>query len=417
MSSRLWAIVRREYTERVRTKAFVIGTILGPLLMSAMMIIPALAARSSGKPLRVAVLDASGVLQPAVEEALRSARFDGKIRFEVRPFPSAGAGEREAALKRAVLEGTLDGYVELPADAVATARASYYGRNVSNRIDLRTLERAVSGVLVERRLSEAGLDPSRVKDLTKELDLKTIRLSEAGEREDQGAAIIFSIILLMILYVSILMWGQAVMTSVIEEKGSRVIEVLASGVAPTTLLAGKLIGVGSAGLTQFLVWSVSLFGVSLFVAGPAAGAIPMPEVTPLMLVSFVLFFLLGFAFYSGLYAAIGASVNTVQEAQSLVFPVMLPIILGMVFFPAVLEAPDGTVAFTLSMIPGISPLIMFLRIVVLTPPLWQIVLSIALLVTAILAVVWVASRIYRVGILMYGKKPTFPEMMRWVRHA
>ncbi len=316
-----------------------------------------------------------------------------------------------------MLGGKLDGYLELPADAVASGSASYFGRNVSNRIDLRTMERAVSDVLVGQRLTFAGLDPGRVKDLTKELDLKTIRLSETGEREDRGAALIFSVILLMILYVSILMWGQAVMTSVIEEKSNRVVEVMGSGVSSTTLLAGKLLGVGAAGLTQFLVWSLSLFGVSLAMAGPFAGSIPMPEVTPLMLVSFVLFFLLGYFFYAALYASIGAAVNTVQEAQSLVFPVMTPIIVGMIFFPTALEAPDGPLAVTLSMIPGVSPLIMFLRIVVLAPPLWQIALSVALMLLGILAVLWVSARVYRVGILMYGKKPTFPELMKWVRHA
>jgi ABC-2 type transport system permease protein len=425
VSAKLWAVVKREYIERVRTRGFLIGTVLGPLLMSAMMIVPALAARSGGKPLRVAVLDATGALRQPVEDALRAARFDGKARFDVQgmPTPEAGPaalaapGPGEAELKKAVLEGRLDGYLHLPADAVASGSASYYGRNVSNRIDLRTMERTVSDVLVGRRLAGAGLDPAKVKDLTKQLDLKTIRLSEKGEREDQGAAMIFSIILLMILYVSILMWGQAVMTSVIEEKTNRVVEVMAAGVSPTTLLAGKLLGVGAAGLTQFLVWALSLFGVSVFAAGAALGSFSMPEITPVMLVSFVLFFLLGFLFYAALYASIGAAVNTVQEAQSLAFPVMLPIILAMVSFPAVLEAPDGALAVTMSMIPGMSPLIMFLRVVVLTPPLWQIALSIALLVLGILGVLWVSARVYRVGILMYGKKPTFPELVKWVRHA
>jgi len=411
MSRKLWVIVRREYVERVRTRGFVIGTVLGPLLMAAMMIIPALAARSGGKPLRVAVLDLEGSLRPAVEAGLRAARFDDKARFDVQPTGSA------EALKKAVLQGRLDGYVELPGDAVAAGRASYYGRNVSNRIDLRTLERSVSDVLVGRRLTGAGLDPAKVKDLTKELDLKTIRLSEGGEREDRGSAIIFSLIMLMILYTSILIWGQMVMPSVIEEKTSRVVEVLAASVSPTTLLAGKLLGVGAAGLTQFLVWAVSLFGVSLFAGSAMAGPFAVPEITPLMLVSFVLFFVLGFLFYAALYAAIGASVNTVQEAQSLAFPVMMPILIAMVSFPAALEAPDGALAVTLSLIPGMSPLIMFLRIVVLTPPWWQIVLSIFLLVLGILAVLWVSARIYRVGILMYGKKPTFPELLKWVRHA
>ena len=430
MSAKLWAVVRREYLERVRTKGFVIGTVLGPLLMGAMMIIPAFAARAGGKPLKVAVLDRSGALQPAVEAALREALFDGKPRFEVQAGPApasaeaaavpvgpAAAGAREAALKKSVLEGNLDGYVDLPGDAVTSGNASYYGRNVSNRIDLRTMRRAVGDVLVGRRLSDAGFDPRKVKDLTKDLELKTIRVSESGEREDRGAALILSLILLTILYASILTWGQVVMTSVIEEKSSRVVEVMASGVSSTTLLAGKLLGVGGAGLTQFLVWSLSLLGVSLAVAGPLPGSFEMPEVTAVMLVSFILFFLLGFYFYAALYAAIGASVNTVAEAQNLSVPVMLPLIMGMVFFPAVLEGPDGMLAVTLSMVPGVSPLFMFLRIVVLTPPLWQIALSIVLMALGILGVMWLSARVYRVGILMYGKKPTFPELWRWVRHA
>ena len=230
-----------------------------------------------------------------------------------------------------MLEGRLDGYLELPADAVAKGTASYFGRNVSNRIDLRTMERAVSGVIVGVRLSGAGLDPGKVKDLTRELDLKTIRVSESGEREDQGAAMIFAIILLMILYTSILMWGQHgddLGHRGEDEPGGRGDGLRSPLHDPPRRQARR--AWEAAGLTQFLVWSLSLFGVSLAMAGPLAGTFPMPEITPLMLVSFVLFFLLGFFFYASLYAAIGSAVNTVQEAQSLAWPVMMPIIVGMV---------------------------------------------------------------------------------------
>lgn len=414
MSSKLWAIVKREYIERVRSKAFVVGTILGPLLMTALILVPGLAARSKGKPLRLSVMQANGQVGPAIEKALAEQKTDGRPRFNV--VPSGEIGSTEADFKRAVIEQRLDGYLALPEDAVASATASYYGRNVSNFDEVRSIREAANGVLVGRRLESAGLDAGRVKDLTRGLDMKRIRLSETGEREDRGAAMVLALVLLMILYVSILVWGQAVLSSVIEEKTSRVVEVMAAGVSSTTLLLGKLVGVGGAGLTQFLVWSLSLLAVSLVSAG-AIGGFTMPEITPLMLVSFVLFFLLGYFFYSALYAAIGSAVNTVQEAQGLVFPVMLPIILAMVCWPAVLQAPDGPLAFTVSMIPGMSPLIMFLRIVVQTPPMWQILLSMALLVLGILGVVWFAARVYRVGILMYGKRPTFPEIIRWVRHS
>jgi ABC-2 type transport system permease protein len=416
MSDRLWAVVRREYVERVRTKGFLIATVLGPVIMAAMMIIPALVARSGGKPLKIAVLAADAPLRTAVEAALREERVDGRPRFDVKAGERDGVG-REPALRAATLAGRLDGYLVLSASAGSSASASYYGRNVSNFGDLRDLQRKVSDVLIARRLTTAGLDPGKVKDLTKEVDLRTIRLSTSGEREDRGAAFFLSIILLMILYTSILMWGQLVMTSVIEEKTSRVVEVLASSLPATHLLWGKLLGVGAAGLTQFLVWSASLAAISLAATGPLIGSLKMPDVSPLVIVSFVLFFLLGFLFYAALYAAIGAAVNTVQEAQNFVFPVILPLIVGLVCFPVVLESPDGGFAVTLSLLPFLTPLMMFLRIVVLTPPWWQIGLSLALLGLAIVGAVWFAARVYRVGILMYGKKPTFPELMRWVRHA
>jgi ABC-2 type transport system permease protein len=415
VSPKLWAVVKREYVERVRTKAFVIGTILGPIVMGALMVVPMIAARSKSKPLRVAVVDWSGDLHGPVEQALRDAVDDDRKRFDVQPAAAEDPDAAEAACKKAVLEKSLDGCLSLPRDVVGTAKASYFGRNVSNFSDIRTLERTVSKVLVTRRLTSAGLDAGRVDDLTRGLDLRTVRVSEQGEREDKGAAMLLAMILMMILYAGLLMWGQAVMTSVIEEKTSRVVEVMASGVPSTTLLMGKLLGVGGAGLTQYLVWALSLLGVSL--ASGSLGATGMPEVTWLMLASFVLFYVLGFLFYAALYAAIGAAVNTAQEAQSLAFPVLVPIILAMVCWPAVMQSPDGTLAFTVSMIPGMSPLMMFLRIVILTPPVWQILLSVALLALGILGTVWVAARVYRVGILMYGKRPTFPEMMRWVRHG
>ena len=417
MNRKLWAIVRREYVERVRTKAFVIGTVLGPLLMAAMMLGPMLLAKRSGAQLRVAVVDATGALQGAAEQALRDARSDDKARFQVLPGGEGTAEEREAALRRETLSGRMDGYVVLPSDAVQKGVASYVGRNVSNRMDLRTMERSLGDLLLSQRLRGAGLDPAHVKRLTRDLDLKTIRLSDKGQREDRGSAMMLSMILMMILYISILMWGQAVMMGVIEEKGSRVIEVLASGVPATVLLAGKLAGIGAAGFTQFLVWTVSTFVLSAGASGMSVGAFEMPEVPLTVLVSFVVFFALGFLFYAALYAAVGAAVNTVQEAQNFIFPVMLPLIGGFVCFPVVLESPDSTLAVVLSLIPPLSPLLMFLRIVVLTPPAWQIALSFVLVSLAIAAVLWFSARVYRVGILMYGKKPTFPELMKWVRHT
>ena len=418
MTSKLWAVIRREYLERVRSKAFIIGTIIGPVLMGGIMLLPILIAeRGGGDLLQVAVLDATGVLQARVEQAIADLRRDDEPRFEVRPAGEGTIAAREEALREAVLQGDLDGFLFLPEGAIETSTATYYGRTVSNQRDLNMMRWRVRDLLVAHRLTDAGLDPGQVEELTRDMEWRTIQLSEEGDKEEQGLAILLAIVLLMILYTSILMWGQIVMTSIIEEKGSRVIEVVASGVPPTQLLAGKLLGVGAAGLTQFLVWSLSLLGISLVMAGPMAGTLPLPDVPPLVLAAFVAFFLLGFAFYASLYASIGAAVNTVQEAQNFVFPVIIPLILGLVCFPVIIEAPDSQLAVILSLVPFLTPLLMFLRIVILTPPLWQIALSVVLLGASILGALWVAARIYRVGILMYGKKPTFPELMRWVGRA
>jgi ABC-2 type transport system permease protein len=411
------AVARREYLERVRSKAFLVATIVAPLFMSAMFVAPALMASRRGNALRVAVVDASGALRPAVEAEMGQVQAGGERRFRVQPPPEAPADELQRRLKAAVLSGSLDGYLYLPPEIMRTSRAEYYGKNVSNVGDLRLMERAVSEALVTARLSQEGLDPVRVKDLTRRLNLTTIRLTERGAREDRGAVAIFAGVLMMMLYATVLMWGQAVMTGVIEEKTNRVVEVVISSIPSTRLFAGKLVGIGAAGLTQFLVWVLVLSAITLAGSGAFAAVGRMPEVTPLLALSFVAFFLLGYFLYAAMFAAVGASVNSTQEAQSLVFPVFMPLVAAVVCFPAVLQNPDSPLSVTLSLIPFFTPLLMFLRVAVLTPPPWQIALSIVLTSAAIAVVVWAAARIYRVGILMYGKRPTFPEIMRWVSRA
>lgn len=412
--SRLWPLVRREYLERVRSRAFLIGTVLGPVLVAALMIVPALIiARQTGEPLRVAVLDESGALGEPVEEALAGQKIDGQARFRV-----VHESKGESRLREAVLAGRLDGYLRLPKDALQRSVAEYHGRNVSNVMDLRLMDRAVEQTMVAMRLAEAGVDPARLENLTRRLDLKTIRLSASGSREDRGAATLVSIVLMMMLYTTVIMWGQALMTGVIEEKSNRVVEVMVSAVPSVHLLAAKLLGVGAAGLTQFLVWSLSIAAISTAGAGMAAASgAALPEVSGLVLASFVVYFLLGYFLYAALFAAVGASVNTTHEAQSLVFPIFTPLVVGVMFFPLVLQSPDGRLSTVLSLIPFLTPLLMFLRITVLTPDAWQIALSVALTLLTIAGVVWVSARIYRVGILMYGKRPSLREILRWVRHS
>jgi ABC-2 type transport system permease protein len=281
------------------------------------------------------------------------------------------------------------------------------------------MESAVSQTLVGIRLTRAGVPADQVKDMTKRVEMKRLKVSTEGDREDRGAATLLAIVLLMILYTSLLVWGQLLLGSVIEEKTSRVVEVMVSAVSPFQLLVSKLLGVGAAGLTQFLVWITSMFALSLVGAGMASamGGFKLPEISLVLLGGLVVFFLLGFLLYAALFAAVGSAVNSQQEASSLSFPVMMPLIMGVMLFPMVMQAPDSTLATVLSFIPFLTPLLMFLRIAIQTPPWWQIALSIVTTSATIAGVLWFAARVYRVGILMYGKRPTFPEILRWVRHS
>lgn len=412
---RLWPIARREYLERVRSKAFIVGTLLGPAFMTALTVVPGLLlAQQRTSPLHIAVLDASGRLQANVEAALAARKVAGEPRFRVESPGAGSEAEVREHLRRAVLEGRLDGYLYLPPEALTRSAAEYHGRNVSNVIDLTLLEEAVEDALMAFRLSSAGLRAETIDSLTRRLSLKMIRLSASGEREDRGASFLLSLVLIMTLYASIAVWGAALMNGVIEEKTNRVIEVMVSSVAPSLLLGGKLLGVGLAGLTQFFVWVACLGGLATVgAAAPTLGS-GLPEMPPEVPALFVVYFLLGYFLYGALYVAIGAAVSSQHEAQSLVFPVALLLVAGMMFFPAVLARPDSGLATALSLVPFWTPLLMFLRVTVLTPPAWQITLSILLTLATTVALTWAASRIYRIGILMYGKRPTLPEIMRWV---
>ena len=288
--SKLLTVARREYLERVRSKAFAISTILGPLIMAALVLLPSLLmSKQRGKPLQIAVLDEAGTLGPKVEAALRERKRGSSPRFTVLPADTGAPQDRRGALRERVVKGELDGFVVLPPEAIESSVAEYYGKNVSNFDDINQVDEAVEEAMVGQRLTGAGLAPERVRALTRKPDLKTIRVTAQGLREDRrGSAFLLSFMLVSLLYTSLAIWGAAIMNGVIEEKTSRVVEVMASSVKATHLFAGKLLGVGAAGLTQFLVWALTLGVLSLYgAAGAAASGMQLPPLSVTVLGWFV----------------------------------------------------------------------------------------------------------------------------------
>jgi len=426
-------IFLREYLERVRTKAFVITTVLTPLIFAVIFGLPILlATRGGNQTQKVAVAQAAGqtsivpVLRSRLERRPQAPRPDLQRNtgvsipgFEFQPVEVAAghASETRERLISEVRAGRLDGCLWFEGDPTAGGRIEYSGRNVTDLIALRTLEQAVSSAVVQLRLVSRGIPADDVQRLVKSVQMRTVRVSDKGVREERGITFIVSFFFLMVLYMTLMLYGVAVMRSVIEEKTSRVFEVLLSSVKPMELLAGKILGVAAVGLTQYAVWIL----MALVAGGGMIGSLrtQMGEISvpASLLFYFALFFLLGYLLYSTMFAALGAVVNSEQEAQQLQMTVMWFLIIPMLVAQLVIRAPNSTAAVVLSLIPFFTPMLMFLRINLITPPAWQVALSIALLLATNLAVLWLSARIYRVGILMYGKRPTLPELVRWVRAA
>ena len=422
---RMLVIAKREYLSRVRTPVFWVSTVLLPLLMAAWIILPSLIASKSRGALRLAVVDTTGKVAPVFVKEIDKARTQGgpQVDFKLQmQSPGADAAAQRTQLDSRVLRDELDAWLWISPQSVSDNKVEYHGRTTSNFLTLEVLERTLTKVLREQRLAAAGYDPAQVEKLVASVDLEKIRVTAEGGKADLGiGAIGLAIGLFIILYMTILIYGQMVMNGVLEEKANRIVEVIASSAKPTQLMAGKLVGIFGVALTQISVWLVSVAVLSApgLIAGlthlPAG--VNLPTLSPGLVAHFLALFLLGFAFFASFYALIGAAFNNPQEAQQLaVFGTLLVVFPWMVFMP-VLNDPDSTLAVVVSLIPMFTPMIMMLRIAIKTPPAWQLALAYALTIGADLLMIWLCARVYRVGILMYGKKPSIKEIWRWTRYA
>jgi ABC-2 type transport system permease protein len=423
MPRRIYAVIRREYLERVRTKAFWISTLVVPLFLAAVMLLPAWLAARGGGEFTVAVLDLSSQRFEAVSEEVGRLLADDEEKLVITLLAQEPGAEPEATrqrIKAAVQAKDFDGMLVLPADLLGEGKPEYVAPNVAAFKLLTVLERAVNNVVVAERLTGAGLDPEAVRELTKRVDLKTFKLGRGGEEtSDQGQTFLLAYVFMMIIYVTVLMYGIYVMRGVLEEKSSRVVEVVISTLKPFELMLGKILGIGAVGLTQFLIWAVLMAAVTAPGAAAAVGieGIELPSIPGQLLAFFVVYFVLGFLLYGTLYAGIGAAFDTEQEAQNFQGVVTMFLIVPLVLMMQILNQPDGTLSVVLSLIPFFTPMLMFLRMTLSPVPPFQLAASVVLMVAAILACTWLVAKIYRVGILMHGSKPKWKDLVRWVREA
>lgn len=425
-------LVKREYVSRVKTKGFWISTFLVPALFASLALLPALVMSKTTTGQHLVVVDETGTVAGPLAERLgesspEASKGDlGRVHFQVTvEKPAASAAEREhqrEGLGQRVLDEDIDAWLWITPQGLADNRVEYHAESVSNFLTQEVLETAISQVVQRQRLEQAGMDPDQVADLTHSVGLETVKVTETGARAEAGfAGFVLAYVLFFLLYMIIIIYGQQVMNGVLEEKSSRAVEIVISSVRPFELMMGKLVGIGLVGLTQLAVWLGAMAALTAPAVVASLAALPegvsIPQLAPSLALHFALCFLLGFFLYASFYAAIGSAFNNVQEAQQFASVAVIFLVAPLVLFPAVVNDPNAPWAVVASLIPVFTPLLMMLRIAVQTPPLWQIALGYGLTAAFVCFMVWLTSRIYRVGILMVGKKPTLKEIWRWVRYA
>lgn len=422
MNHNVRAVIKREYMTRIRTKAFWIGTALFPLLIVAMGIIPGLlAARARGSEAPIRVVDQTGDFFPLLQLAVQqNARGDAPPLELEDPRGRPLEQIRRELNDQVESGGSFQGYLIIDEEAVREGSFVLYGRNPTGMMDAEGLTRGLREAVVRYRLARFGIPDEDVRQAVQRVDIDARKATNDPKRDQSGlGSLLMSVGLVFFIYVSLIVYGMYVLQGVLEEKSSRVVEVIISSVRPFDLMLGKLLGIGAIGLTQISIWLLSaviLTAPQLLAAmSIAEGMIRPPE--PHILAFFAVYFILGFFLFATLYAGIGAMFNSMEDAQQVAGIANLLIIGPMLFIGPVLKNPSGTLAEVLSLIPFFAPVLMFLRITLEMPPVWQIAASLGIMVASIAAMTWLVSKIYRVGILMYGKKPTIPEVLRWLRYT
>lgn len=444
------AVVKHEYKKVVLKWSFLIGTLLLPALAVLFTFVPMIIFSMKGEPTRIAVYDPSGKILPRIEKNLSPDRLMEKSKkaakdslsdinasqeeqlrndaaqfmqdFKLSEFaPSGTVDDARTELIEEIRSGRVDAYLIVPSDFTAKdAKFEFRSRKGGDFISNETFRDAVNDAVRSQRLADANISEDRLAELSAAVNFDAKGLDESGEEKDAEGTLVASFIIGLMIYITLAIYGQQILGAVVEEKETRIAEILFSSAKPFELMMGKLVGVGLAGLTQLGIWVGTIAAFIGFVAlqSDLSMILPfMPTITPLMIVYFLLFFLLGFFIYAAIFAVIGSMVTSVQEGGQFTFPPMMIMLAAFYFCFAVIRDPNSTMSFWATIAPFMAPITMPVRILTEMPPFWQIAVSVVVNVAAIAGLVWIAARVYRIGMLMYGKRATIPEVWKWIRQA
>lgn len=422
MSRTVWVILRREYLAKVKTKGFWIATALFPLLIFASAVLPSLIAqKGKGSSEPILVVDLVGDFYPIVQASLMAMQPAERLPLKQETPDTRDVLTLMTGLNRRAELGHIQGYIVVDREAVtAEKELIYFARNPSSIVMNERLGVLMRNAVTRYRLAKAGVSDQQIATAFLRVRFGVQKATnDPARRETDTAALFMTFGLVLAMYASLTIYGVQVLRGVLEEKSSRIVEIIISSVSSTDLMLGKILGIGAVGLTQVCIWSICSFLVTApqLVLALSISPVRMPVVHLTTAIFLPVYFVLGYLLFSTIFAAIGAMFSSEEDAQQMVVVAQLIVATPLFLFLPVLSNPSSTLATTLSLIPFLGSTLMYLRIVTETPPAWQIALSIALIVATILVMAWLTSKIYRVGILMYGKKPTLPELWSWLRYT
>lgn len=448
---KFWAVVKHEYKKIVLKWTFLIGTFLFPVFIGVLGSVPAIIFSMKGEPTRIAIVDLSGKLAPRIRENLSPEKLTARAEKAALDSMKDLDASQQERIKRGseqlsgdflfadynsvdktpadirndlttrILNDELDAYLIVPQNFESPGAVfEFRSRRGGDFVAGGSFEEAVNQAVRSLRLSEANISEQTLDAINRPVNFDQKGLNERGEEKDTTGVFAASFGIGLMIYITLAIYGQAIMGAVVEEKETRIAEILFSSAKPFQLMLGKLVGVGLAGLTQLSIWvgSVAIFlGIAATQVSLTQVLGSLPVITPLMFLYFLIFFLLGFFIYASIFALIGSMVTSVQEGGQFAFPPVMILLIGFYFSFAVVRDPNSDLSFWVSIAPFFAPITMPVRILAQTPPFWQILLAFVINGFAIAGLVWLTSRVYRIGMLMYGKRATIPEVWKWVRQS
>ncbi|MCK4766327.1 MAG: ABC transporter permease [Candidatus Aminicenantes bacterium] len=433
-----WTIIKKEYKQIVKKKSFVISTILTPLMMAAFIFLPMLLTRMGREEKTIEIADFSGIVQEQfIKKSAEDRVVENILKLKFRSTADKYSSQDELVKeyetkiykkedvdfpllpehKEKILKKEIAGLVIIPGDVQQSRRVYFCALNVSDFGTNEYISATVEKILSEKILTEQNIELKIVEEAIRDVNLGTFKVKKDGtKKRSSGMEYMMSIFMLTILFSILMAYGQLIMRGVIEEKNNRIVEVLISSTNTQSLFYGKIIGIGLAGLTQVALWvllGVVFLGSTNFDFSKNIAGFLTPELG----IYFIIFFVIGYFMYSILFSIVGASVNTDQEAQQFAAPItyllVIPFIIGII----VTQNPDTPLVVVSSLIPFFTPTLMFMRICVAVPDFSQVLLSIVLSSLFVMFLAYLGAKIFRVGILMYGKRPSLREVIRWYRYA